>query len=124
MRLTLALLLVSFGVRAQLFDYKATGPLQVSFDSTKVLFTNNTKDTIRLSNVIPFTPSIDYPYITGLGNHPLSRTYLFLPGRKPVNVIVPDNAWELGFNIRNGIFGLSRRDVTSIVKGQRRRFET
>ena len=124
MRLTLALLLVSFGVRAQLFDYKATGPLQVSFDSTKVLFTNNTKDTIRLSNVIPFTPSIDYPYITGLCNHPLSRTYLFLPGRKPVNVIVPDNAWELGFNVRDNIFGLSRRDVTSIVKGQRRRFET
>jgi iron(II)-dependent oxidoreductase len=124
MRLTLALLLVSFGVRAQLFDYKATGPLTVSFDSTRITFTNNTKDTIRLSNVLPFTPSLDYPYITGHGDHPLSRTYLFLPGRKPVNVIVPDNAWELGFNVRDNLFGVSRRDVSSIVKCQRKRFET
>ena len=118
---------------AQLFEFEVNGkthhsnapsPLSIEFDSTKIVFTNNTKDTLRLSNVIPFTRSIDHPYITGLGNHWLSRTHLFLPGRKPVNVIVPDNAWELGFNCRQTVFGLSRRDVPSIVNGQRKRFET
>lgn len=120
-------------VSAQLFEYSVdgkiynstdNGPLQISFDSTRIVFTNNTKDTLRLSNVLPFTRSNQHPYITGLGDHWLSRTHLFLPNRKPVNVIVPDNAWELGFNIRSGIFGLSRRDVPSIRRGQRKRFET
>jgi len=111
---------------AQLFSYEksGTGTPDIFFDSTKIVFTNNSADTIRIWNVIPFTKSDKYPYITGLGGHPLSRTHLFLPGKMPVNVIVPDNAWELGFNIRDGIFGLSRRDVSSIVKGQRKRFET
>lgn len=109
---------------AQLFSYESNGKPDVTFDSTKVVFTNNSKDTLRLWNVIPFTKSNDQPYITGLGNHPLSRSHLFLPNRKPVNVIVPDNAWELGFNIRGNMFGLARRDVPSISNGQRRRFET
>ncbi|MEJ0033821.1 MAG: hypothetical protein WDO15_27335 [Bacteroidota bacterium] len=117
MRLTTAFLLFSFTAHAQLFDYAATGRLQVTSDSTKIIFTNNTKDTVRLSNVIPFTRNEHYPYITGLGNHPLSRTHLFLPGKKPVNVIVPDNAWELGFNVREDIFGLARRDLSSLKTG-------
>ncbi|HOY53006.1 MAG TPA: hypothetical protein PLX49_14585, partial [Prolixibacteraceae bacterium] len=37
-------------------------------------------------------------YLTVKGDHPLSRSHLFLPGREPVNVILPDNAWELGFS--------------------------
>ncbi len=93
-------------------------------NSVDVVFTNGTNDTLRLSNVLPFGRDPNYPYITGLGDHPLSRTHLFLPGRKPVNVIVPDNAWELGWAFRPPVAGLSRRDVPSIVKGVRRRFET
>ncbi|HMJ68198.1 MAG TPA: SUMF1/EgtB/PvdO family nonheme iron enzyme [Cyclobacteriaceae bacterium] len=89
-----------------------------------VVFTNKSNDTLRLSNVLPFGRDPKYPYITGLGDHSLSRTHLFLPGRKPVNVIVPDNAWELGWAFRPETVGLSRRDVFSIVKGLRRRFET
>lgn len=130
--------LITFGASAQLFEYTVngqiynssqTGPLQAAFDSTKIVFTNNTKDTLRLSNVIPFTRSAKYPYITGLGDHWLSRTHLFLPGREPVNVIVPDNAWELGFNVRPigemmWIAALTRRDVPSIRNGTRKRFET
>ena len=57
-----------------------------------VRFVNRTRDTLMLHNVVPFGASPDHPYITGLGDHGLSRTHLFLPGRKPVNVIVPDNA--------------------------------
>jgi len=116
MRLTLALVLVSFGVRAQLFDYKSNGPLQVHLrfnEGHLYEYTNNTKDTIRLSNVLPFTPSINYPFITGLGEHPLSRTHLFLPGRRPVNVIVPDNARDLGFNIRDNIWIITTRCVVA-----------
>ncbi len=116
--------LFQYDLNGKTFSSGQSSALTISFDSTHILFTNTTKDTLRLSNVIPFSKSDKYPYITGLGDHWLSRTHLFLPGRKPVNVIVPDNAWELGFNINGQMFGLSRRDVPSIQKGQRKRFET
>lgn len=110
----------------QLFSYEANGKIEadISADSTRIVFKNNSNDTIRLWNVLPFSKSEKHAYITGFGNHPLSRTHLFLPGKKPINVIVPDNAWELGFNIRDGVFGLSRRDVSSIINGKKKRFET
>src|SRR6185436_1916586 len=46
-----------------------------------------------------------------------------------VNVIVPDNAWELGYssfrlNDEVNVYGLARRNVQSIKNGQRKRFET
>lgn len=126
-------LLIASTASAQLFEYRLNdkiytsdqkSALDISYDSTHILLRNNTKDTLRLADVLPFVRSEEHPYITSLGDHWLSRTYLFLPGKKPVNVIVPDNAWELGFNVREGIFGLARRDVPSIQKGQRKRFET
>jgi formylglycine-generating enzyme required for sulfatase activity len=109
------------GKRYMSFD---AGPLRTIYDSAGIVFHNESRDTLRLSNVLPFSRSNNDPYITGLGDHPLSRTHLFLSGRKPVNVIVPDNAWDLGFNTRTNIAALARRDVPSISKGQRRRFET
>ncbi len=63
-----------------------------------ITFRNISGDTILLHNVVPFGESSDHVYITGIGDHPLSRTHLFRPGYVPVNVIVPDNAWELGFS--------------------------
>lgn len=94
-----------------------------------VKFLNSSRDTISVRNVVPFGTHDSEVYITGLGDHRLSRTHLFLPGRLPVNVIVPDNAWELGYaGIRLAdercIFGLARREVSSISNGTRRRFET
>lgn len=94
-----------------------------------ITFTNPSADTIRLSNVVPFGESKNRIYMTALGEHPLSRTHLFVPGKLPVNVIVPDNAWELGYSSIKlsdslNMYGLSRRDVPSIQKGVRRRFET
>ncbi len=94
-----------------------------------LLFKNNSKDTVRLSNVVPFGSSGTEVYITGLGDHRLSRTHIFLPGRAPVNVIVPDNAWELGFRVMQlsdslQVYGLARRHVSSLKGGIRRRFET
>ena len=96
----------------------------------KVKFTNQSLDTIALQNVIPFELNSNNMYITGMGNHSLSRTHIFMPGKKPVNVIVPDNAWELGLNTlhlqneNQRLYGLSRRDKSSIHLGTSRRFET
>jgi formylglycine-generating enzyme required for sulfatase activity len=102
---------------------------QDSFLLYRVTFQNITKDTIELGNIVPFGTSQTQVYITGKGSHPLSRTYLFQQGKIPVNVVCPDNAWELGFSFlrrtgTNAIAGFSRRDLTSLRQGQRKRFET
>jgi formylglycine-generating enzyme required for sulfatase activity len=93
----------------------------------RVTLTNRGADTIAVDNFLPFGKRADRVYITGQGDHPLSRTYLFRPGYEPVNVIVPDNLWNLGFTAGNiaadqQLTGLMRRDT--ITGGQRRRFET
>lgn len=90
-----------------------------------IVFKNTGKDTITLRNVVPEGDV----FITGLGEHPLSRAHLFLPSRIPVNVVLPDNAWELGYASRqltdsSGGAVLMRRDRNSIKDGQRKRFET
>lgn len=87
-------------------------------------FINPTSDTIRLANVLPFRRDQLDVYITGWGDHSLSRAHLFLKGRTPVNVIVPDNAWELGYASAANYYALARRSVPSIVKGKRQRFQT
>lgn len=90
-----------------------------------VSFENVSADTLSIANVVPFGVSDDSVYITGLGGHPLSRTHLFIPGKDPVNVIVPDNAWELGFSVLDNRYcALSRRTPASVEGGFRRRFET
>lgn len=90
-------------------------------------------DTLLVENVLPFQPNPEQVYITGKGKHPLSRTHLFLPNRNPVNVIVPDNAWDLGYNTlplaMSGynnlhVYGFSRRNKSSIQLGRTSRFET
>lgn len=94
-----------------------------------LVFQNRSKDTIQLENVVPFGLDRDHIVITGKGKHGLSRTHLFQAGKEPVNVIVPDNAWDLGygsFNVNNdmSVASLVRRDRASIDKGTRSRFET
>ena len=94
-----------------------------------LLFTNTSADTVVLRNVVPFGENPDGVYITGKGNHGLSRTHVFVPGYAPVNCIVPDNAWELGFAARRAtgslqVCALVRRDRASISKGRASRFET
>lgn len=92
-------------------------------------FVNNSSDTVRLHNVHPLGREGNEALITGKGQHGLSRTHLFLPGRQPVNVIVPDNAWDLGFAAMHTadsfqLTALTRRDRNTIQQGTRRRFET
>jgi len=95
----------------------------------RIRFFNKSKDILRLSNVVPFGADSSRVHLTGKGEHRLSRSHLFIPGRMPVNVILPDNAWELGFSVwetheGSRYFGLARRDVPSIRNGTRKRFET
>ncbi len=80
----------------------------------KIRFKNISPDTIELSNVVPFTTNTDNIYITGTGPWALARTKLFRPGREAVSVILPDNAWEMGYgsvNINDSLTlcGIARR---------------
>ena len=92
-------------------------------------FRNVSADTIVLSNVVPLGRLGKAVYITGKGKHGLSRSHLFLPDRQPVNCILPDNAWELGYSatpLGDGlsVCALTRRDRASADKATIRRFET
>lgn len=129
-------LVVSYMIGETTFNSSTASSLKLSVAATTragasltITFLNTAKDTLQLHNIIPFAPTESDVYITGKGTHRLSRTHLFLPGRIPVNIIVPDNAWELGycsFNISEGIslMGLTRRDEKSIKKAKQKRFET
>ena len=93
-----------------------------------ITFENRSNEEVKLHNIVPLGCSSEYVYITGQGNHGLSRTYLFRPTYEPVNVIVPDNAWELGFSVRTdkagkNIVSLTRRNRKSIIDGRITRFE-
>ncbi len=106
---------------------RLNNPITQLFD--ELLLENISNDTIEIRNLVPFGASSDHVYITGLGEHGLSRTHLFIPGKSPVNVICPDNAWELGVACienkdGNNKIALVRRNRNSLQKGQRRRFET
>jgi gamma-glutamyl hercynylcysteine S-oxide synthase len=130
--------LVSFEVNGKSYQSDSKSPFNIDFKSNAagasgindiILFSNDSKDTLVLSNVVPFDRVDNEVYVTGWGNHNLSRTHLFLPHRKPVNVIVPDNVWEIGYAGINlteelNLFGFVRRDVNSLTKATRKRFET
>jgi len=98
--------------------------------SAVIRFKNIGIDTLQLENVVPFGIDKDRVYITGKDKHALSRTHLFVPDKIPVNVIVPDNSWDLGFCVlpnqyeNKQVAGLVRRNRTSIKNGSRTRFET
>lgn len=130
---------LSYQVNEHLFSTVSPSPaIAISYQQVQrgdeaahwtVLFTNTSQDTILLHNVHAFAAQQSVALITGKGKHGLSRTHLFLPGKMPVNVIVPDNAWELGYAaIPVGddryIAALTRRNRNTIRQGARRRFET
>jgi len=82
-------------------------------------FTNTGKGNHRIENLVPLGAGSDKVYITAGGTkewpHYLCRSLLFRPGYGPVGVILPDNAWHLGFsdfkvNEEYSLSGLARRD--------------
>lgn len=128
--------LVAYQLGDKWYNSSENSPLQITTakpDSGQaalvVTFLNTSKDTLRLHNVVPLAPQPTEIFITGKGDHRLSRTHLSRPGKVPVNVIVPDNAWDLGYislDQPGGVhlYALTRRIPNSWDKATRRRFET
>jgi formylglycine-generating enzyme required for sulfatase activity len=93
----------------------------------ELTFENKSNDTVSISNVVPFGEDSGSVYITGKGPWDLARSWLFRPGFRPVRVILPDNAWELGYSSffagqGYSVCSIARR--TSIEGGQKQRYET
>ena len=66
-----------------------------------VTFHNASRDTLQLANVVPLGEGPDRVFIRAAGPQTyqlrLSRSALFRPGVGPIGVVLPDNAWEMGF---------------------------
>lgn len=92
-----------------------------------LVFENGAKKPVVLENIVPFGEDPRDIFITGYGPSALARAGLFRPGKKPVSVILPDNAWELGYGAveRPGgysLCGLARRGKG--IKVELRRYRT
>ncbi|MCE5347410.1 MAG: formylglycine-generating enzyme family protein [Bacteroidales bacterium] len=64
----------------------------------EIVFENRGSDTVSISNLVPFGEDSKSIYITGSGPENIARAWLFRPDCVPVRVILPDNAWELGYS--------------------------
>ena len=67
----------------------------------QIRFTNRGKGNHKIENLVPLGEGPDKVYITAGGTkewpHYLCRSLLFRPGYGPVGIILPDNAWHMGF---------------------------
>ncbi|MCX6284458.1 MAG: SUMF1/EgtB/PvdO family nonheme iron enzyme [Bacteroidetes bacterium] len=67
-----------------------------------IRFTNKGKGRHTIENLVPLGEGPGKVYITAGGTkewpHYLCRSLLFRPGYGPVGVILPDNAWHMGFS--------------------------
>jgi iron(II)-dependent oxidoreductase len=128
--------LINFQVGEKAFSSSDTSPLGIqvtkptpSNPAYLLTFLNAGKDTLHLHNIVPLGHTAGDVFITGLGKYRLSRTHLFVPGKVPVNVIVPDNAWDLGYNSFKlndtlSVYALARRKPESVKRATLKRFET
>ncbi|MDP4224706.1 MAG: sulfatase-modifying factor protein, partial [Bacteroidota bacterium] len=117
---------------SQVFDnslrLRISRPDSISSDLIcRAEFENISLDTITISNVIPFETDSESVFITGKGPWDLARAYLFRPGFSPVRVILPDNAWEMGYisfsiNDKYSVCAIARRQQTE--GGQKQRYQT
>ncbi len=92
-----------------------------------ITFENISQDTVTLSNIVPFGTDNETIYITGDGPRDLARAWLFRPGYRPVRVILPDNAWEMGYssfrlNEEFSLCAVARRE--KVDGGTRQRYLT
>ncbi len=116
----------------QVFDSKIRVSMTIPSDkqeewTSNVVFENVGNDTVILSNVVPFGENRNSVYITGFGPPDLARACLFRPGFRPVRLILPDNAWEIGYSSFSSgdnlsVCAIARRQKTE--GGQKRRYET
>lgn len=92
-----------------------------------IRFQNDSPDTVKIADVVPFGESENRIYLTASGPWSLARTKIFRPGSGPVGVVLPDNAWEMGYGdvpLGNGkaVCAIARR--TSVTGGEQRRWWT
>ena len=82
-------------------------------------FTNKGKRNHKIENLVPLGEGPDKVYITAAGSKEwpgyLCRSILSRPGYGPVGVVLPDNAWHMGFadfriNENTSLTGLARRN--------------
>ncbi|MBP7678972.1 MAG: SUMF1/EgtB/PvdO family nonheme iron enzyme [Bacteroidales bacterium] len=92
----------------------------------RVILRNPTGDTIDIENLVPFGEIPDHVFLTAQGPWALARAWLFRPAQEPVSVILPDNAWEMGYgaleiNDTLGICAIARRAGTKNAESRRYR---
>jgi gamma-glutamyl hercynylcysteine S-oxide synthase len=95
-----------------------------------LIFRNQSIEKKKIANLVPLGRGGDRVYIDAnqnpqTGPNRLSRSRLFRPGYGPVGVVLPDNAWEMGFcdvaiSPNQSLTALCRR--TRVVNGDERRF--
>ncbi len=61
---------------------------------------NRSPDTLTLENVVPFGATDDHVVLTSGGPSALARAIIYIPDMEPVSVILPDNAWEMGYGAK------------------------
>jgi formylglycine-generating enzyme required for sulfatase activity len=93
----------------------------------RIIITNNSEDTVDIENLVPFGEVDDHIYLTSTGPWALARAKIFRPGLGPVGVILPDNAWEMGYgalplNSDSSVCAIARR--TKSEKAEWRRYKT
>jgi iron(II)-dependent oxidoreductase len=62
-----------------------------------VSFYNTSTDTLELFNVVPFGENSKRVYLTAEGPMDLARAKIFRPGLGPIDVVLPDNCWSMGY---------------------------
>lgn len=84
----------------------------------KVKLTNESDTLLKIENLVPLGIGDDRTYITANGTYDwpayLTRTCLFRPGKSPIGIVLPDNAWHMGFvdytvNEEQSLIAMSRR---------------
>ena len=88
---------------------------------------NSSQDTLIIENIVPFGELKNNIYITGEGPWNLARTKLFRPGKEPLGLILPDNAWEMGYGavqLKNDVSLSSTARRKMVNSGQKRRYKT
>lgn len=93
----------------------------------KLELKNSGNDTLEISNLIPFGENSERIYITAKGPWALARAKLFRPGHGPLDVTLPDNAWELGYSSLSlseelSVCALARRKNLDL--GRKHRYKT
>ncbi|MBN2570716.1 MAG: SUMF1/EgtB/PvdO family nonheme iron enzyme [Ignavibacteriales bacterium] len=89
---------------------------------------NISNDTVRIENLVPLGANDDIIYIKSDGPLSLTRAKLFRPGLSPISVILPDNAWEMGYasvelvNTDYSLVALARRE--KVEGATKRRYYT